>query len=87
MLAFTNANLIDGTGVAAAAGTTVLVDGKKIVAVGKGVSAPERATVIDLDGMTLMPGLMEGHAHLGGRDYPPGLDSAKDVKAARRPRL
>jgi imidazolonepropionase-like amidohydrolase len=78
MVAFTNANLIDGTGVAPVAGTTVLVDGKKIVSAGKGVSVPEKATVIDLGGMTLMPGLMEAHAHLGGRDYPPGLDSAKD---------
>jgi len=33
--------------------------------------------VIDLKGKTLMPGLIESHAHLGGRDYPPGLDSAR----------
>ena len=77
MLAFKNANVIDGTGSAPVPGTTVLVDGKKIAAVGKDVSIPDGATVIDLKGKTLMPGLMESHAHLGGRDFPPGLDSAK----------
>ena len=77
MLAFKNANVIDGTGSAPVPGATVLVDGKKIAAVGKEVSIPDGATVIDLKGKTLMPGLMESHAHLGGRDFPPGLDSAK----------
>ncbi len=78
MLAFLNANVIDGTGSAAVAGTTVLVEGKKIVAVGRGVVVPDDATVIDLKGKTLMPGLMDSHSHLGGRDYPPGLDNAKN---------
>ncbi|MFH0915096.1 MAG: amidohydrolase family protein [bacterium] len=78
MLAFTNANLIDGTGSAPVTGTTVLVDGKKIAAVGKDVSVPDSALVIDLQGRTLMPGLIDSHAHLGGRDHPPGLDNAKN---------
>jgi imidazolonepropionase-like amidohydrolase len=81
MLAFTNVNLIDGTGSAAIPGTTVLVEGKKIAAVGSGASAPavpDNATVIDLKGKTLMPGLIDSHSHLGGRDYPPGLDNAKN---------
>ena len=78
MLAFTNANLIDGTGSGAVTGATVLVDGKKIDAVGTDVTVPDGATVIDLKGKTLMPGLIESHAHLGGRDYPPGLDNAKN---------
>ena len=78
MLAFTNANLIDGTGSGAVRGTAVLVDGKKIKAIGKDVTVPDDATVIDLNGKTLMPGLIESHAHLGGRDYPPGLDNAKN---------
>jgi imidazolonepropionase-like amidohydrolase len=42
------------------------------------VTVPDDATVIDLNGKTLMPGLIESHAHLGGRDYPPGLDNAKN---------
>ena len=78
MLALANANLIDGTGAAPVRGTTVIVDGKKIAAVGKGLPVPANATVIDLKSKTLLPGLIESHSHLGGRDYPPGLDNAKN---------
>jgi len=78
MLAFLNASVIDGTGSAPVAGATVLVDGKKIAAVGRNIAVPSHATVIDLQGRSLLPGLIESHAHLGGRDYPPGLDNAKN---------
>jgi imidazolonepropionase-like amidohydrolase len=77
MLAFTNANLIDGTGSAPRADATLLVEGKKIAAIGTDIAVPAEATVIDLKGKTVMPGLIDSHAHFGGRDYPPGLDSAK----------
>jgi imidazolonepropionase-like amidohydrolase len=78
MLAFTHAHLIDGTGSAPVAGATVLVDGKTIAAAGRDVSVPDNATVIDLKGKTLLPGLMDNHAHFGDRDYPPGLNNAKN---------
>lgn len=44
----------------------VLVVGDRIVAVGPraGVEAPAGARVIDLPDLTLLPGLIEGHAHL-----------------------
>jgi len=45
-------------------GWSVLVDGDRIVAAGPNVSAPAGATVIDLPGTTLTPGLIEGHSHL-----------------------
>jgi imidazolonepropionase-like amidohydrolase len=77
MLAFTNANLIDGTGSAPRAGATVLVEGKKIAGIGTDLAVPAEATVIDLKGRSLMPGLIDSHAHFGGRDHPPGLDGAK----------
>jgi imidazolonepropionase-like amidohydrolase len=77
MLAFTDARLVDGTGAAPVAGATVLVDGKTIAAAGRDVSVPENATVIDLKGKTLLPGLIDNHAHFGDRDSPPGLNNAK----------
>jgi imidazolonepropionase-like amidohydrolase len=45
-------------------GWSVLVRDEKIEAVGEGLSAPAGATVIDLPGMTVMPGMIEGHSHL-----------------------
>ena len=42
----------------------VLVRDDRIAAIGEGVSAPAGATVIDLPGTTLMPGMIEGHSHL-----------------------
>jgi imidazolonepropionase-like amidohydrolase len=77
MLAFTNANLIDGTGSAPRADATLLVEGKKIAVIGTDIAVPPEATVIDLKGKTVMPGLIDAHAHFGGRDDPPGLDGAK----------
>lgn len=45
-------------------GWQVLVRGERIAAAGPGLTAPPDARVIDLPGMTLMPGLIEGHSHL-----------------------
>jgi imidazolonepropionase-like amidohydrolase len=42
----------------------VLVDGKLITSIGQGLKAGPEATVIDGDGRTLMPGLIDGHAHV-----------------------
>jgi len=47
-------------------GWVVLVTGDKIAAVGPSstVKAPSDATVIDLAGMTLLPGLIDAHSHI-----------------------
>lgn len=45
-------------------GWSVLVRGNRIVAAGPDLVAPDGATVLDLPGLTLMPGMIEGHAHL-----------------------
>ncbi len=43
----------------------VLLDGGKIVAVGKEVEAPAGAQVIDAAGCLVTPGLVDGHCHIG----------------------
>ena len=43
----------------------VLLDGDKIAAVGKKVSAPVDAQVIDAAGCIVAPGFVEGHCHIG----------------------
>ncbi|MHA6719731.1 metal-dependent hydrolase family protein [Sphingomonas sp. RS6] len=45
-------------------GWEVLVRGERIVAVGPDLAVPSDAVVVALDGDTLMPGMIEGHAHL-----------------------
>jgi len=62
---FANASIFDGTGTAPCPGE-VLVDGNRIAAVARGAERLDRAgaAVVDCDRATLMPGLVESHAHL-----------------------
>ncbi|RMF87622.1 MAG: amidohydrolase family protein [Nitrospinota bacterium] len=64
---FTNSFLIDCTGREPQEGATVVVEGDTIraVEVGRRVTIPSGATVIDLRGKTLMPGLIDAHVHMG----------------------
>ena len=65
----TNARILDGTGREPFLGA-VRVDGNRITQVvpGAAVPAPDGATVINGAGATLMPGLIESHAHIGLAD-------------------
>ncbi len=60
------ARVFDGTGQAPQSGVVVLVQNGRITAVGSpaSVKAPSDATVIDLPGMTLMPGMIDLHSHV-----------------------
>src|SRR3989475_595207 len=62
----TNARILDGTGKEPFAGA-VRVEANRITEVTPGAAPPPArgATVIDGGGTTLMPGLVESHAHLG----------------------
>ena len=64
--ALTGGTLIDGSGKPPARNMTVLVDGRKIAAVGPSdrTSVPADIPIYDLTGRTLMPGLIDGHVHL-----------------------
>ena len=60
------AHVFDGESAQLHDGWVVLVRGEKIEAVGPAseIKAPADAKVIDLPGMTLMPGLIEAHSHV-----------------------
>jgi imidazolonepropionase-like amidohydrolase len=58
------AQVFDGVNPQAHPGWSVLVEGDKIAAAGPNIAAPPGATIIELPGATLMPGMIEGHSHL-----------------------
>ncbi len=45
----------------------VAIDGEKIVAVGQGNGLPEGRKIIDAKGMYILPGVIDPHAHPGGK--------------------
>jgi imidazolonepropionase-like amidohydrolase len=69
-LAFRNARLFDPESGKSTPGTTVVISGNRIQAVGPDseVPVPAGAEVIDAAGKTLMPGLWDMHAHLSPLD-------------------
>jgi len=71
VVALTNARVIDGTGAPAKANQTLILRGGTIALMGGSgtVTPPEGATVIDLTGKSVMPGIVMVHEHLY---YPAG---------------
>ena len=66
MLTLTNGRLIDGTGREPIEKTAIIIDGNRIKRVEPVSSYPDKTNVIDLRGLTVMPGLIDCHLHLGG---------------------
>jgi imidazolonepropionase-like amidohydrolase len=60
---FKNVKVFDGKSDKLSASTSVLVVGNKIEKIGGNLAAPDKATVIDGGGRTLMPGLIDAHWH------------------------
>ena len=60
------AHVFDGTSAQLHDGWVVLVRGEKIEAVGRAdeIKSPADAKIIELPGMTLMPGLIDAHSHI-----------------------
>ena len=64
-LVLTNVWLIDGTGAPVIDKAWVRIEGDRITAVGTGTPAPiAGARVMDLEGRTVLPGLIDTHVHL-----------------------
>ncbi|MDF1865576.1 MAG: amidohydrolase family protein [Saprospiraceae bacterium] len=74
-IAFTNARIITMEGDQVIEKGTVLVEGNIIKKVGANVRLPRDAKVIDCAGKTIMPGIMDVHAHSGNFRY--GLSPQK----------
>lgn len=61
---FRNVRVFDGKGSSLSAPTSVLVSGQRIAAIGTTLPVPAGAQVIEGGGRTLMPGLIDAHAHI-----------------------
>src|SRR3977135_3692145 len=62
--------LIDGTGAGPVPGITVLICDQRIEAVTtKAGKLPRDAEIIDVSGMTILPGLIDCHDHLANHRY------------------
>ena len=64
-IAFTNTRIITMNGDEVIENGTIVVEGNRIIAVGADVDVPDDAKVIDASGKTIMPGIVDAHAHLG----------------------
>ncbi len=67
-MAIVDVNVIDGNGGQISTGTTVLISGNVIEAIGKDVPIPPSAKMIDGKNRYLIPGLMDMHVHYPGPD-------------------
>ncbi len=67
---FKNVDVFDGVSAELAQNMSVLVEDNKIVTIAKSIFEPANAEVIDGQGRTLMPGLIDAHVHLMMSDIP-----------------
>ena len=75
LIALTNARIITMEGEEVIENGGILIDGNKIVAVSATIDIPAGTKVIDCTGKTIMPGIMDVHAHSGNFRY--GLNPQK----------
>jgi imidazolonepropionase-like amidohydrolase len=81
--------LIDGTGAGPVTGATIVVRNQRVEAVTTraGSDWPSEAEVIDVSGMTILPGLIDCHDHLAMHGYDLarrwGIDEPQSTRALR----
>ncbi len=83
-IALINGRVVDGTGGPALDPATILIEGSVLAAVGPttDISPPEDCRVIDIQGKTVLPGLIDGHMHVTG--MPGLLDATANLQAQLR---
>lgn len=86
-IAILGAALIDGHGGDPVLNSGVLIAGNQIEWVGKAEECPlpEGAEIVNAEGMTLMPGLIDAHFHLDNQSRFPGLFLQKGITSLRDP--
>ncbi|MGH7037497.1 MAG: amidohydrolase family protein [Stellaceae bacterium] len=88
----TGGTLIDGTGAAPVTGRAIVVQSERIAAVTSGAGGwPDDAAIIDISGMTVLPGLIDCHDHMAMHGYDLarrwGLDEPQSTRTLRTARV
>jgi imidazolonepropionase-like amidohydrolase len=89
MIVLKGGRLIDGTGAGPVTGATIVVRNQRVEAVTTraGSDWPSEAEVIDVSGMTILPGLIDCHDHLAMHGYDLarrwGIDEPQSTRALR----
>jgi imidazolonepropionase-like amidohydrolase len=78
--ALVGATLIDGTGAAPVSGATVVVRDGRIECAGKSCRVPPGATVTDVSGTWILPGLIDAHVHFSQTGWADGRPDSFDVR-------
>lgn len=80
-VALINGRVLDGTGAPPTSPTTILMEGPVIASIGPTpqISIPEEYNVVDLEGRTVLPGLIDGHMHV--TRMPGLLDAASNLRS------
>lgn len=68
-IALTNARIITMENDVVMEAGTILINNNRIEAIGTSIPVPADATTYDLSGKTIMPGMVDSHAHIGAFRY------------------
>ncbi len=68
-IALTNARIITMENDLVIESGTIIINGNKIEAIGQMIPIPVDAKIYDLGGKTIMPGMVDAHAHIGAFRY------------------
>jgi imidazolonepropionase-like amidohydrolase len=78
--ALVGATLIDGTGAVPVAHATVVVRDGRIECAGRDCKVPHGATVTDVSGTWILPGLIDAHVHFSQTGWADGRPDSFDVR-------
>ena len=87
VIAFVGAQLIDGNGGEPVSSSCIIVRNNKFESVGRKdeISIPSGAEVIDVNGMTILPGLFDAHYHNEGSHDMPTIYLERGITSVRDP--